>query len=375
MKKILVYILVLLSITVLPVYAQASGCSAKAMIVYEPRTGTVLAEQNADAELLVASTTKIMTALVVLESCALDEPVTITAAQAAVEGSSMYAAAGETYTVEELLYGLLLASGNDAAVALAEHAAGSVEAFAARMNQKCAELGLEHSHFVNPHGLDAEEHYSSARDLALITAAAMENPDFCRIFGTQQHTVHGVCYVNHNKLLSSCEGCIGGKTGYTKAAGRILVSCAERDGFRLICVTVSDPNDWEDHRDAYEEAYAQYRYYPLLQEDWKVLPINSGTVSSLSLTCQMPGIVQPAETEVEFRTELPRFAFAPLAQGDEVGSVTVLADGETLLSVPICCAEDCATDPDVPLTGKERFRRSWEMYCRYGIYRLYPIYY
>lgn len=375
-KRMISAAMLLVCIVALPVLpAAAEDCSARSMIVYEPRTGTVLAEQNADEELLVASTTKIMTALVVLEHCALQETVTATAAQAAVEGSSMYLKAGETYTVEELLYGLILASGNDAAAALAEHTAGSCESFAKLMNDKCAALGLQHSHFANPHGLDAEGHYSSARDLAVITAAAMENPDFCRIFSTRHYTVHGVSYENHNKLLSSCEGCIGGKTGYTKAAGRVLVSCAERNGFRLICVTISDVNDWEDHRSAYDAAFGQYRYVSLPEEHWREIEVNSGCSASVPLCCGVPGVVLPKNVTAVIRTELPRFVFAPILPGQELGRVTVTADGKKLFTAPVYCAAGTELDAAVPLTARERFQRGWDLYCRYGIYRVYPMYY
>ena len=353
----------------------AADCSAKAMILYEPRTGTVLSERSADMELPVASTTKIMTALTVLERCALDETVTVTAAQAATEGSSMYLKAGERYTVEELLYGLLLASGNDAAVALAEHCAGSCTDFAALMNENCAALGLRHSHFANPHGLDAEGHYSSARDLAILTAAAMENPDFCRIFSTESARVHGVLYTNHNKLLKSCPGCIGGKTGYTSKAGRVLVSCVEREGLRLICVTVSDPDDWLDHAAAYDAAFAEYRYIPLPERQHMTLPVNSGVAAEVPLCCGVPGLVAPKSAELRIRTELPRFVFAPVSAGDVLGRITVFSDGKKLLSTPILCALENEQDQSVPLSLKEKLRRGWSLYCRYGVNRVYPMNY
>ena len=375
MRKRICSLILVLFLLLPGVSATAEGCGAKAMIVYEPRTGTVLAEKNADEELLVASTTKIMTALVVLEHCALTDRVTVTAKQAGVEGSAVCLRPGEAYTVEELLCGIILASGNDAALALAEHTAGSMEAFAALMNEKCAELGLTHSHFVNPHGLDADGHYSSARDLAVLTAAAMENPDFCRIFSMQRCEIHGTIYYNHNKLLGSCEGCIGGKTGYTAAAGRVLVSCVERNGFRLICVTISDPDDWLDHRAAYDAAFAAYRYIPLPMKHWAEMEINSGVRACVPLACSVPGIVLPADAEAEIRTQLPRFVFAPVKSNAVLGRVTVCVDDEKLLSADIYCALDVDFDQSVPLSAREKFRRGWEMYCRYGIYRVYPMCY
>ena len=205
-------------------YAAGTDNAAQAAIVVHPETGTVLYEKNADARLGIASTTKIMTALVVLEHCALDESVEILPEYTAVEGSSMYLCAGETYTVEELLYGMMLVSGNDAAVALACHTAGSVQAFADMMNDKARALGMTGSAFRNPNGLDAEGHYSTARDMAALTCAAMANDTFCTIVSTRSATVGGQTLVNHNRLLRSYDGAIGVKTGFTKKSGRCLAS-------------------------------------------------------------------------------------------------------------------------------------------------------
>ena len=186
--------------------------------------GEVVFEQNPDEKMRIASTTKIMTALVVLENCALDEQVEILPEYCGIEGSSMYLAPGERCTVEELLQGLLLVSGNDAAIALACHTAGDTDSFVALMNAKAFALGMENSSFANPHGLDGEGHYSTARDMAKLMCACMENEDFARINAKKSSTVGERVLYNHNKLLSGCPGCIGGKTGYTEAAGRCLVS-------------------------------------------------------------------------------------------------------------------------------------------------------
>ena len=241
-------------------HAAGTDNAARAAVVVHPETGTVLYEKNADERLGIASTTKIMTALVVLEHCALDEPVEILPVYTAVEGSSMYLRAGETYTVEELLYGLMLVSGNDAAVALACHTAGSVEAFADRMNDKARALGMTNSAFQNPNGLDAEGHYSTARDMAKLACAAMENETFRTIVSTKSTTVDGQTLVNHNRLLRSYDGAVGVKTGYTKTAGRTLVSCAQRGTTQFVCVTLSDPDDWNDHTRLLDWAFENYEY-------------------------------------------------------------------------------------------------------------------
>ena len=228
-----------------PAVAEALEVSATAAVLMDADMGQVLYEKNGDRQMLIASTTKIMTALVVLEHAAPDDVITVTPDHMA-EGSSMYLRAGETVRVEELLYGLLLCSGNDAALALTE-CAGGLTPFVALMNEKAAALGMAHTSFANPNGLDADGHYSTARDMAVLAAAAVENPTFRRICSSRSVTIGQRTMENHNRLLRQVEGCVGLKTGYTQAAGRTLVSCTERDGGRLVAVTRQDGNDWADH--------------------------------------------------------------------------------------------------------------------------------
>ncbi|MEG0036057.1 MAG: D-alanyl-D-alanine carboxypeptidase family protein, partial [Oscillospiraceae bacterium] len=292
MKKTLAGILTLIlfisPILICPARAEP-GTSAQAEILIHADTGQVLCQKNADAKMLIASTTKIMTALVVIENCSPDEKIKILPEYAAVEGSSMYLKAGETYTVRDLLYGMLLASGNDAAATLAYHCGGTIEGFAKMMNAKVEELGLHGTSFKNPHGLDAEGHYSTAADLAAITRSAMENELFAKIVSTKTYTVGEQSYMNHNKLLWNYEGAIGVKTGYTIAAGRSLVSCAERNGMRLICVTLSDPNDWCDHKALYDWGFSTYEYRQTLPSGIICeIPVISGEKDSIGITCTAP---------------------------------------------------------------------------------------
>lgn len=335
--------------------AFAYDISAKSAIVYEPMSGTVLYEKSPDEPMLVASTTKIMTARVVIENCRLDEKVTVTPAHAAMEGSSMYLRPGGEYTVRDLLYGLMLASGNDAAAALADHTAGSMEAFAELMNEECMALGLRNTHFVNSHGLDAREQYSSARDLAIITAAAMENETFREIFSTVRYSVNGISYKNHNKLLTSCPGCIGGKTGYTEKAGRILVSCVEREGMRLICVTISDPRDWEDHRSLYDKCFEEFEYIPVLGE-LESLDVISGMDDRVGLTAEKAGVAAPKDRDVSIRLHLPRFVFSPVMAGDKVGWGEILEAGKSLGTIDIYCSETVERDERMALSFRERLK-------------------
>ena len=244
-----------LLLTLLPCRAEAVQLSAAAAILMDADSGEVLYEKDAARRMRIASTTKIMTALVVLEHARLTDTITVTGDHM-VEGSSMYLKPGEVVTVEELLYGLMLCSGNDAALALAD-CCGGLETFVAAMNDKAAALGMTDTSFANPNGLDDENHYATARDMAVLAAYAAQDPTFRRICSTRTATVGGRTMTNHNKLLSQVEGCIGMKTGYTRAAGRTLVSCAEREGRRLVAVTLCDGNDWADHKALYEMGFAE----------------------------------------------------------------------------------------------------------------------
>ena len=242
-----------LLLCIVPAVAEAVEVSATAAVLLDADTGQVLYEKNGDERMLIASTTKIMTALVVLEQASLDDTITVTQAHMA-EGSSMYLKPGETVRVEELLYGLLLCSGNDAALALTECAGGAAP-FVALMNEKAATLGMAHTSFANPNGLDAEGHYSTARDMAALAAAAMDDPTFRRLCSSRRVTIGQRTMENHNRLLRQVEGCVGLKTGYTQAAGRTLVSCAEGNGCCLIVVTLRDGDDWADHVALYEYGF------------------------------------------------------------------------------------------------------------------------
>lgn len=229
--------------------AHAAGLrlSAKCAVLLDAKTGRALYEKDADRRALIASTTKIMTGLLVCEQPDLDRVVTVPDCAVGVEGSSMYLKKGEQLTLRELLYGMMLHSGNDAALALAVSVAGGEAAFVYQMNLRAQTLGLADTHFANPHGLDSGENYSTARDLARLTQQALENETFRAVVSTKTIECAGRTLTNHNKLLWRYDGCIGVKTGYTQHAGRILVSAAERGGERLIAVTIADPDDWRDH--------------------------------------------------------------------------------------------------------------------------------
>lgn len=256
MKRILLWLCTAALIcTAAPCHARSVGTSAASAMLMDAATGQVLYEHNAHEKRPIASTTKLLTALVALEQ-GRDKTVTV-AQRHMAEGSSMYLKAGERVTTEALLYGLLLQSGNDAALALAEATSGSVDAFVGEMNRTAQAIGMTDSHFMNPNGLDTDGHYSTAYDMALLASKAVQNPALLRIASTKEAHVGGRTFRNHNRLLRQTEGCIGLKTGYTQRAGRTLVSAAVRDGQILVAVTLRDGDDWRDHEALYEYGFAQ----------------------------------------------------------------------------------------------------------------------
>ena len=246
----------LAAVLILP--GEAYAVSAEKAYSLDAVSGRVLFDKNADSRSLIASTTKIMTALVVCERCNVLDRMRIPKEAVGIEGSSMYLREGEVLTIQELLYGLMLSSGNDAAVALAICCGGTVEGFVELMNDKARLLGLRNTHFENPNGLDSPGHYSSARDLAVLAAYAMKNPIFAKTVSAKTVTAGQRYLRNHNKLLWMVDGADGVKTGYTKAAGRALVSSATRDGRRIITVTLNDPNDWQEHKALLEEGFSRF---------------------------------------------------------------------------------------------------------------------
>ncbi len=332
----LTFTLTILFCLALPVCA-FSGTSARAAILIEASTHGVIYESNADARLPMASTTKIMTALCAVESRPLADKITIPHDAVGVEGSSIYLREGEVLTVEDLLYAVMLASANDAATALAIAVSGSVDAFAELMNARARSLGLENTHFTNPHGLDNDDHYTSARDLAIITAAALENETFRTIASTYKHTIPAAdggvrVLVNHNKLLRSSDDVIGVKTGFTKRSGRCLVTAAERGGVTVIAVTLSDPDDWRDHAAMLEHGLDAYTAYTLADPGSLAfpVPVTGGEVGDcfvVAKNSESLSICVPAGTPEPKRVvELDRFMFAPVQGGDVIGRVSWYRD-------------------------------------------------
>ncbi len=326
--------------------------SAENAIVMDGQTGQVLYEKNADEQALIASTTKIMTALVICEQCNVLDRMEIPKAAVGVEGSSMYLQEGEILTVQELLYGLMLHSGNDAATALAIYCGGTVEGFAELMNDKAHKLGLENTHFVNPHGLDAPGHYSTARDLAVLSAYAMENPVFARTVSTKSVTIGNRCLRNHNKLLWSVDGADGVKTGFTKAAGRLLVSSAVRDGRRLIAVTMNAPDDWNDHKVLLNQAFGDFAPQILVDEGEIVgsVSVAGGTAGFVDvIACETFTFSLRAGETWHLELPDPGFVYAPVVRGQSAGYAHVLVEGKPIGKVPISYGETVEQEKEVRL--------------------------
>ena len=327
-----------------------NAISADKALVLDGVTGRVLYEKNADRQALIASTTKIMTALIVCEKCNVLDRMRIPKEAVGIEGSSMYLREGEILTIQELLYGLMLSSGNDAAVALAIYCGGTVEGFAELMNDKAHSLGLQNTHFENPNGLDSPGHYSTARDLAVLAAYAMENPIFYKTVSAKTVTVGSRSLRNHNKLLWQVEGADGVKTGYTRAAGRILVSSATREGRRLICVTLNDPNDWADHSDLLEEGFSRYSVRRIVSEGERVtlLEVESGRESTVEVlaAADLDYSLAPEERPV-LVVPGPGFVYSPVTEGADAGFAYVLIDGCAVARVPVVYGKTIEREPEV----------------------------
>ena len=338
----------------LPRLESVGSLSAQSAVLIDADSGQILYGSQEDLRLPMASTTKIMTALCAVELGQVTDVITVDARAVGIEGSSVYLYEGEQLTLSQLLYALLLESANDAAVAIAIGLCGSVEQFVRHMNQKAEQLGLRDTHFENPHGLDAETHYTTAADLALIARAALAHPTLRTIVSTRKTTIplngtQGVrSLLNHNKLLRNYPGAIGVKTGFTKRSGRCLVSAAERDGLTLIAVTLNAPDDWNDHTRLLDAGFAAYERVVLCddQEFQTMLGVAGGKEAYVlirnqqSVALTLPRNRGSMHATVELND---RMLFAPVRAGTQVGTLTFRCDTDldgdqqTLASLPLCC--------------------------------------
>ncbi len=324
---------------------------AEAFVLYCVENRKIILSKNENKRMKPASTTKLMTVLLTLEEAAKNDRAVTFTEEMAAEGSSMYLQFGEQVRLSDLAAGMMMASGNDAANAAAIATAGSLEKFALRMNARAADIGMEHTHFVTPSGLDDDAHYTTAYDMALLMEAGLRNSAFADL--TYQKSVgvqfvkpsdKRITYTNHNRLLRLCEDCIGGKTGYTDAAGRCLVSAARRNGLTLICVTLHDRSDWNDHIALYNYGFSRYCGYR--SEDSSLLldlPCVGGVSDSVTVTgdSDVSLVLKSGEAEqIQKKTVLDSFVYAPVKQGETLGRIDYLLHGRVIHSTPLTAAED-----------------------------------
>lgn len=319
-------------------YAVSDSISAASYVVYEAQSGRILLEKDAKRQMSIASTTKILTALTALDCGNLSDKMTVRK-EHLQEGSSMYLALGEQVSMETLLCGLMLSSGNDAAECLTAFAK-SREAFIEKMNEKAAEVGMIDSSFANPSGLEQDGHYSTALDMAKLMAYAMQNPTFSRFCATRDAVCGTRRLHNHNKLLTMMNDCVGGKTGFTKKAGRTLVSAVKRNGLVLICVTLNAPNDWSDHQALYDAAAEKYRACSVLSCDdtFALCAVRGGWESAVFLVPQSSLVYPLCDGEtVRVVPDYQKELHAPLYEGETIGTAKVYFRETLVAAVPLIC--------------------------------------
>ena len=342
--------------------AEEVGTSASACVIIDEASGRVLLSHNAETPLPMASTTKVMTALLALERGNLSDPVTCSRNAFGVPGTSIYLSEGETLTLEEMLYGLMLASGNDAATAIAEHIGGTVDDFCRMMTARAAELGCENTVFLTPHGLPREGHYTTAHDLALIAREAMTHETFRQIVSTQRAKIpwEGRDYSrvlnNKNKLLSTYEGATGIKTGYTKKAGRCLVFGAERNGMRVIGVVLNCYNWFDEAARLMDMAFDRYEAMTLMLrgETIRAIPVTTSEADCVSavLEADLTGVIAKG-TLPTVEIDLPDALDAPIRAGEPLGEVRMVAGGQTVASAPLVAGATVLRDD---------FASRWDVY-------------
>lgn len=348
MKRVSAWLLSGILIALICTPAHAVSTDASSAIVMDADSGRILYAQDIHEQRLIASITKLMTALIAVEQTDdLDREITIEPEWVGIEGSSIYLKAGETVSMRTLLYGLLLQSGNDAAQAIACHISGDVACFASLMNARASEIGMTNSHFANPSGLNDEKHYSTAYDMALLACVCLQNEVVAEICATKSITIGTRTFVNHNKLLQRYEDCVGMKTGYTERAGRTLVSAAVRDGQTLVCVTLNDGNDWNDHEKLLDYGFETYREQILCQQGERF-----GTVKVTGSL--IPGVPVVAAKQVEFpmkageslklHIEIAHTLQAPVQKGMPVGWAIWTLNGEPVAETELICGSGASYD-------------------------------
>ena len=341
---------------VLVLFLLSTECFAvpKGAVLIDAENDRVLFEHNKDEKLPMASTTKIMTALIALEEENIDEYFSVSKKDITVEGSSMGLLPEDKVTLRILAKGMLLASGNDAANAAAIKISGSVENFVRLMNQRAKEMGLENTSFETPSGLDGENHFSTAYDMAVLAKNALQNPEFAKICGSKSlreeygNPPYSRVINNHNRLLKTFEGATGVKTGFTKKAGRCLVSSAEREGVSLICVTLNCPDDWNWHTKIYDEYFAKLKSVQLEKSVEKIeIHVSGGNEKSVTAVPQniSVSLFEGEEERMEIIISKPPFVFAPVEKGEILGKALFYLEGELVAETPLVAENNIETVP------------------------------
>lgn len=326
-------------IFLIPINCYAADNSASSAIVMDADTNIVLYEKNAYENRSMASTTKIMTALLAVESGKLKNTVKVTDEMVAVEGSALGIKGGDTITLYDLIVGMMLTSGNDSANAVACFISGSVEQFAVLMNERAKQIGMDNTVFVTPSGLDEGDHHSNAYDMALLASEAVKNETFCEICSLKSADIvisgNKITVYNHNKLLAMDDSFFGVKTGFTKKAGRCLVSSKEYNGNKLVCVTLNAPDDWNDHKALMSEC--EGRYTP--RQINGSVDINTVGSDKNSISCSYSAELYTIN-EVEVKLYYYPFVYAPVKKGDRVGTACVYHNNKIIERLPIEADED-----------------------------------
>ena len=349
-KEIRIILLSLITILLLSIGAYAEDVqidiSASSAVLLVSGSNEVLFEKSAYEKRSMASTTKIMSSIIAIESGRLDEEITVTQEMTAVEGTSMGLLPNDRVSVSELVYGMLLSSGNDAANATAITIAGSTDAFVSMMNDKAKQIGMLSTHFVTPSGLDADDHYSTAYDMALLGSYDIKNEQFLEICSSSSAVVdygnppYKRRLTNHNKLLKIYDGAIGIKTGFTKKSGRCLVSAAERDGVTLICVTLNDADDWNDHKKLLDYGFGIVKRYDNYQRDF-LIDIVGGKEASANAQLQRTPKIGTLNGQITQKVYIEHFLYAPVKKNDVVGYSQFYYQNGTLAdTVPIIIKSD-----------------------------------
>lgn len=342
MIKKLISFCVILSMCVLRVSAfNAGSLSAECAVVVNVHTGEVLLSKNGDKKHSMASTTKIMTALLAVESGKLQSEIIVSDDMLKVEGTSMGLVGGDSVSLDELVYGMMLSSGNDAANVTALFLGDSIENFASVMNNRAAEIGMKNTSFVTPSGLDAEEHYSTAYDMALLGMTAVKNPKFVSVCSEKSATLtfgnppYERKLYNHNKLLNLYDHALGIKTGFTKKSGRCLVSYAKKDSAELVAVTLNAPDDWNDHRKILDYGFSKLSER-VVKPDLPVhISVVGGVTDSVGISVKPYAYACSDNQDSSYRLFIDKFIYAPVASGAVVGYCEYYLNGNLVETEPI----------------------------------------